>query len=89
VKISIIEAKENLTKYVEMAQRGVEITINVNNVLACVMVGVNQATTERFGLCLGKANIPDDFDPYNQSILEMFYGYKDHWLTCRMILKKL
>ena len=28
LKISIIETKENLTKYLEMAQRGVEVTIS-------------------------------------------------------------
>ena len=77
MKISIHEAKENLTRYVEMAQRGVEITINANKVPACKMVGVHQATTKRFGLLRGKATIPDDFDHHNQGILDMFYGNED------------
>jgi antitoxin (DNA-binding transcriptional repressor) of toxin-antitoxin stability system len=77
VKISIHEAKENLTKYIEMSQRGVVITININNVPACKMVGVHQATTKRFGLLRGKATIPDDFDHHNQGILDMFNGNED------------
>ena len=77
MKISIHEAKENLTKYIEMAQHGVEITINVNNVPACKMVVIHQATTKRFGLLRGKATIPDDFDHHNQGILNMFYGNED------------
>jgi len=32
VKISIIETKEDLTKFVEMAQRDIEITITRNEV---------------------------------------------------------
>ena len=88
MKISIIEAQENLPKYLEMAQRGVEVTISVNDVPACKIVGIDQPTTKTFGLLRGKATIPDNFDPYNQSILGMFYGYKDHWLTCGIVLKK-
>ena len=41
MKISIIEAKEDLTKFVEMAQRGVEITITKNEVPACKIVGLH------------------------------------------------
>jgi prevent-host-death family protein len=81
VKISIHEARENLTKYIEMAQRGVEITINVNNLPACKMVGIHQATTKRFGLLRGKATIPDHFDHQDQATLEMFYEYDDRYLT--------
>ena len=77
MKISIIEAKENLTKYLEMAQRGVEVTISVNDVPACKIVGIEQPTTKTFGLLRGKATIPDDFDHQDQDILELFYGYDD------------
>ena len=74
MKISIIEAKENLTKYLGMVQRGVEVTISVNDIPACKIVGIDQPTIKRFGLLRGKATIPDDFDHHNQDILEMFYG---------------
>ena len=77
LKISIIEAKENLTKYLEMAQRGVEVTISVNGVPACRIVGIDQAIIKRFGLLRGKATIPDDFDHQDQDILELFYGDGD------------
>ena len=77
LKISIIEAKENLTKYLEMAQRGVEVTISVNDVPACKIVGIDQSTIKRFGLLRGKATIPDDFDHQDQDILELFYGDDD------------
>ena len=77
MKISIIEAKEKLTKYLEMAQRGVEVTISVNEVPACKIVGIDQPTIKRFGLLRGKATIPDNFDHHNQDILELFYGV-DH-----------
>ena len=77
LKVSIIEAKENLTKYLEMAQRGVEVTISVKDVPACKIVGIDQPTIKRFGLLRGKATIPDDFDHHNQDILELFYGYDD------------
>ena len=59
MKISIIEAKEDLTKFVEMAQRGVEITITKNEVPACKIVGIHQPTIKRFGLLRGKATIPE------------------------------
>ena len=72
MKISIIEAKEDLTKFVEMAQRGVEITITKNEVPACKIVGIDQPTIKRFGLLRGKATIPEDFDHHDQGILEMF-----------------
>ena len=86
LKISIIEAKENLTKYLGMAQRGVEVTISVNDVPACTackIVGIDQPTIKRFGLLQGKAtipdipDIPDDFDHQDQDILELFYGDDD------------
>ena len=77
MEISIIEVKENLTNYVEMVQRGVKVTISVNGVLACKIVGINQPTTKTFGLLRGKATIPDDFDHQDQNILEMFYRYDD------------
>ena len=77
MKISIIEAKENLTKYLEIAQRGVEVTISVNDVPACKIVGIDQPTTKTFGLLRGNATIPDDFDHQDPDILEMFYGYDD------------
>ena len=77
MKISIIEAKEDLTKFVEMAQRGVEITITKNEVLACKIVGIHQPTIKRFGLLRGKATIPEDFDHHDQGTLEMFYGDDD------------
>ena len=77
MKISIIEAKENLTRYLEMAQLGVEVTISVNDVPACKIVGIDQPTTKTFGLLRGKATIPDDFDHQDQDILELFYGYDD------------
>ena len=77
MKISIIEAKENLTKYLEMAKRGVEVTISVNDVPACKIVGIDQPTTKTFGLLRGKATIADDFDHQDQDILELFYGYDD------------
>ena len=65
LKISIIKAKENPTKYVEKARRGVEITRSINGVPAYKMVSVHQATAKRFGLLRGKATIPDDFDHHN------------------------
>ena len=74
MKISIIEAKENLPKYIEMVQRGVEVTISVDDVPACKMVGIDQPTIKRFGLLRGKATIPEDFDHQDQDILELFYG---------------
>ena len=74
MEISIIEAKENLTKYLEMAQRGVEVTISVNGVPACKIVGIDQPTIKRFGLLRGRATIPDDFDHQDQDILELSYG---------------
>ena len=77
MKISIIEAKENLPKYIEMAQRGVEVTISVDDVPACKMVGMDQPTIKRFGLLRGKATIPEDFDHQDQDILELFYGDED------------
>ena len=77
MKISIIEAAENLTKYLEMAQRGIEVTISVSDVRACKIVGIDQPTTKTFGLLRGKATIPDDFDHQDQDILELFYGYGD------------
>ena len=77
MKISIIEAKEDLTKFVEMAQRGVEITITKNEVPACKIVGIHQPTIKRFGLLRGKATITEDFDHHDQGILEMFYGDDD------------
>ena len=54
MKISIIEAKENLTKYLEMAQRGVEVTIGVNDVPACKIVGIDQPTTKTSGYREGR-----------------------------------
>ena len=77
MKISIIEAKEDLTKFVEMAQRGVEITITKNEVPACKIVGIHQPTIKRFGLLRGKATIPEDFDHHDKGILAMFYGDDD------------
>ena len=77
MKISIIEAKENLTRYLEMAQRGVEVTISINDVPACKIVSVDQPATKTFGLLRGKATIPDDFDHQDPDVLEMFYGYDD------------
>ena len=77
LKISIIEAKVNLPKYLEMAQRGVEVTTSVNDVPACKIVGIHQPTTKTFGLLRGKATIPDDFDHQDQDILELFYGHDD------------
>ena len=57
-----------------MAQRGVGVTISVNDVPACKIVGIDLPTIKRFGLLRGKATIPDDFDRHNQDILELFYG---------------
>ena len=42
MEISIIEVKENLNMYGEMVQRGVEVTISVNDVPACKIVGIDQ-----------------------------------------------
>ena len=77
MEISIIEVKENLTKYGEMVQRGVEVTISVNDVLACKIVGTHQPTRKTVGLVRGRAAIPDDFDHHDRSILGMFYGGDD------------
>ena len=60
-----------------MAQRGVEVTISVNDVPACKIVSTDQPTIKRFGLLRGKATIPDDFDQQDQDILELFYGDDD------------
>ena len=60
-----------------MAQRGVEVTISVDDVPACKMVGMDQPTIKRFGLLRGKATIQEDFDHQDHDILELFYGDED------------
>ena len=60
-----------------MVKCGVEVTISVNDVPACKIVGIDQPIIKRFGLLRGKATIPDDFDHQDQDVLELFYGDED------------
>ena len=72
--ISISEAKAKLSEYVEKARQGQEITLHKNNVPVCKLVKIEATTNKQFGLLRGKAVIPDDFDHYDQEIIDMFYG---------------
>ncbi len=74
MKISISEAKANLSKLVDRAYHGERIVILKNNVPLVDLVPHQPEGVRRLGIMEGQFTIPDDFDDESEEMNKMFYG---------------
>jgi prevent-host-death family protein len=72
--INVSEAKANLSKLIDRAFQGEEITIAKNNLPLVDLVPHKPKGERKLGLLRGKIKIPDDFNEESDEINEMFYG---------------
>ncbi len=71
---NVSEAKANLSKLIERAYKGEEITIAKNNLPLVDLVPHKPKGERKLGLLRGKIVVPDDFNEESDEINEMFYG---------------
>lgn len=74
MKISISDAKANLSKLVNMAYHGETVVILKNNVPLVDLVAHKPEGKRKLGLLAGEFSVPDDFMEEDAEINEMFYG---------------
>ncbi len=74
MKISISDAKANLSKLVNMAYHGETVVILKNNVPLVDLVAHKPEGKRKLGLLAGEFSVPDDFMEEDTEINEMFYG---------------
>ena len=74
MKISISDAKANLSKLVNMAYHGETVVILKNNVPLADLVAHKPEGKRKLGLLAGEFSVPDDFMEEDAEINEMFYG---------------
>lgn len=71
---NIHEAKTQLSKLVEKAQKGDEVIIARAGKPVAKLTGYKQALKpRRLGLWKGKVHVPDDFDEEDEEINKLFY----------------
>jgi prevent-host-death family protein len=74
MKISISEAKANLSKLVNMAYHGETVVILKNNIPLVDLVAHKPAGKRKLGLLAGEFSVPENFMDEDIEINEMFYG---------------
>ena len=74
MKISISDAKANLSKLVNMAYHGETVVILKNNVPLADLVAHKPEGKRKLGLLAGEFSVPDDFMEEDAEINEMFYS---------------
>ena len=74
MKISISDAKANLSKLVNMAYHGETVVILKNNVPLVDLVAHKPEGKRKLGLLAGEFSVPDDFMEEDIETFEMFYG---------------
>ena len=74
MKISISEAKANLSKLVNMAYHGETVVILKNNIPLADLVPHPAESKRTLGLLVGKFTVPEDFMDEDTQINDMFYG---------------
>ena len=73
-KVNVHEAKTNLSKLIDKAEKGEEVIIAKNGVPKVRLVPIKPEGKHWFGMDEGKAWIADDFDELPPDILAAFYG---------------
>ena len=74
MKISISDAKANLSKLVNIAYHGETVVILKNNVPLVDLVAHKPEGKRKLGLLVGEFTVPDDFLDENEEINQMFLG---------------
>lgn len=77
MKVSISEAKANLSKLVNLAYHGERIVILKNNVPLVDIVPHQVEGRRTLGLLEGKFSVPEDFLDEDPEISELFLGSGD------------
>jgi prevent-host-death family protein len=72
--VNIHEAKTQLSRYLQEVAAGGEVVIGRYGEPIAKLVPYVEKPKYRFGLMAGKIKIPDDFDAYDQEIVDMFEG---------------
>ncbi|PCJ23178.1 MAG: hypothetical protein COA96_12440 [SAR86 cluster bacterium] len=74
MKISISDAKANLSKLVNIAYHGETVVILKNNVPLVDLVAHKPEGKRKLGLLIGEFTVPDDFLDESEEINQMFLG---------------
>ena len=72
--VNLSKAKEQLSKLVDMAYHGHEVTIAKNNLPVVDLVPHKPSGKRSLGLLRGRLTVPDDFNAASDEINSMFYG---------------
>lgn len=72
--VNVSEAKTNLSKLINMAYHGEEITIAKNNLPLVDLVPHRPKGKRKLGLLVGKVEVPENLMEEDAEINEMFYG---------------
>jgi antitoxin (DNA-binding transcriptional repressor) of toxin-antitoxin stability system len=72
--VNISEAKNNLSKLLDMVCHGEKVVIAKRNLPIADLIVHKTPGKRKLGLLSGKFTIPDDFLDENNEINEMFYG---------------
>jgi prevent-host-death family protein len=73
--VNIHHAKTNLSKLIEMAEKGEPFVIARAGKPVVKVVAYSDTPPRRFGVLKGKFEVPDDIDtPFKEDIERMFYG---------------
>jgi prevent-host-death family protein len=76
IKVNIHEAKANLSKYMQAAERGERVVLCRRNVPVVELTLVTkQAAKRRVGTAKGMGHVPPEFfDPLPEELLELYEG---------------
>lgn len=73
MKINMYEAKTQLSKLVEAAERGEEVIIARSGQPRVRLVPITNPARRRFGIDAGIYRVPDDFDlPLSDDLIKQF-----------------
>ncbi|MGI8410705.1 MAG: type II toxin-antitoxin system Phd/YefM family antitoxin [Pyrinomonadaceae bacterium] len=73
-QVNVHEAKTNLSKLIDKAEKGEEVIIAKNGIPKVRLVPIKPECKHWFGMDEGKGWIADDFDELPPDILAAFYG---------------
>ncbi|MFI4910410.1 MAG: type II toxin-antitoxin system Phd/YefM family antitoxin [Sedimentisphaeraceae bacterium JB056] len=72
--VNLSEAKNNLSKLIELVYKGEKVVIAKNNQPLADLIAHKSITERKLGLLTGKLKVPENFTDEDLQINEMFYG---------------
>lgn len=75
--VNVSEAKAKLSKLIDLAFHGEQVTIAKNNLPIVDLVPHKPSGKRKLGKLRGKFRVPEGFNEESEEINELFYGAKE------------